>query len=147
MDSVLYCKAPQFSKWRGSFFSRWGPCMPVWQLLTLPILAYQEPTLLHNFKKCNFMECSVHFFWDSNQGRRKVWKSGGEVVLGERMCLPLVEIGLTDLPKTGVAKAPPAPPWCQEERTKQNRKPNTYLSIGSQQQGMKLLQLSLSPMI
>ena len=35
---------------------------------------------------------------------------GGLVVLGGDNVPPLVEIGLTDLPKTGGAKAPPAPP-------------------------------------
>jgi len=35
------------------------------------------------------------------QGRRKVWKSGGLVVMGGENVLPLVEIGLSDLPKTG----------------------------------------------
>ena len=44
------------------------------------------------------------------QGRRKVWKSGGLVVLGGDNVPPLVEIGLTDLPKTEGAEAPPAPP-------------------------------------
>ena len=34
---------------------------------------------------------------------------GGLVVLGRDNVSPLVEIGLTDLPKTGGAKAPPAP--------------------------------------
>ena len=34
----------------------------------------------------------------------------GLVVLGGDNVSPLVEIGLTDLPKTGEAKAPPAPP-------------------------------------
>ena len=34
----------------------------------------------------------------------------GLVVLGGDNVSPLVEIGLTDLPKTGGAKAPPAPP-------------------------------------
>ena len=29
-----------------------------------------------------------------------------------RICPPLVEIGLTDLPKSGGARAPPAPPAC-----------------------------------
>ena len=33
---------------------------------------------------------------------------GGPVVLGGDNVAPLVEIGLTDLPKTGGAKAPPA---------------------------------------
>ena len=35
---------------------------------------------------------------------------GGQVVMGGDYVPPLVEIGLTDLPKTGGAKAPPAPP-------------------------------------
>ena len=36
---------------------------------------------------------------------------GGRVVLGgDNVPPPLVEIGLPDLPKTGGAKAPPAPP-------------------------------------
>ena len=35
---------------------------------------------------------------------------GGLVVLGGDNVPHLVEIGLTDLPKTGGAKAPPAPP-------------------------------------
>ena len=41
------------------------------------------------------------------QGRRKVQKSGGLVVLGGDNVSPLVEIGLSDLPKTGGARAPP----------------------------------------
>ena len=35
---------------------------------------------------------------------------GGLIVLGGENVPPLVEIGLTDLPKTGGAKALPAPP-------------------------------------
>ena len=35
---------------------------------------------------------------------------GGRVVLGGDNVPPLVEIGLTDLPKTGGAYAPPLPP-------------------------------------
>ena len=35
---------------------------------------------------------------------------GGHVALGGDNVPPLVEIGLTDLPKTGGARAPPAPP-------------------------------------
>ena len=35
---------------------------------------------------------------------------GGHVVLGGDNVPPLVEIGLTDLPKSGGARAPPAPP-------------------------------------
>ena len=35
---------------------------------------------------------------------------GGHVVLGGDNVPPLVEIGLSDLPKTGGARAPPAPP-------------------------------------
>ena len=38
---------------------------------------------------------------------------GGLVVLGGDNVPPLVEIGLTDLTKTGGAKAPLAPPWRQ----------------------------------
>ena len=34
---------------------------------------------------------------------------GGHIVLGGDNVPPLVEIGLTDLPKTGGARAPPAP--------------------------------------
>ena len=37
-------------------------------------------------------------------------RGGRLVVLGGDNVPPLVEIGLTDLPKTGGAKAPPAPP-------------------------------------
>ena len=37
------------------------------------------------------------------QGRRKVWNSWRLVVLGGDNVLPLVEIGLTDLPKTGTS--------------------------------------------
>ena len=44
------------------------------------------------------------------QGRRKVGKSGGHVLLGGDNMPPLVEIGLTDRPKSGGAHAPPAPP-------------------------------------
>ena len=40
---------------------------------------------------------------NSIQGRSKVLKSGGLVVLGGENVPPLVEIGLTDLPKTGEA--------------------------------------------
>ena len=36
---------------------------------------------------------------------------GGRAVLGGDNVPPLVEIGLTDLPKTGGAYAPPAPPF------------------------------------
>ena len=39
------------------------------------------------------------------QGRRKVWKSGGHIILGGDNVPPLVEIGLADLPKSG---GPPA---------------------------------------
>ena len=35
---------------------------------------------------------------------------GGHIVLGGDNVPPLVEIGLTDLPKSGGARAPPAPP-------------------------------------
>ena len=35
---------------------------------------------------------------------------GGHVVLGGDNVPPLVEIGLADLPKSGGARAPPAPP-------------------------------------
>ena len=35
---------------------------------------------------------------------------GGHIVLGGDNLPPLVEIGLSDLPKTGGARAPPAPP-------------------------------------
>ena len=46
------------------------------------------------------------------QGRRKVWKSGGANAISMRghNRSPLVEIGLTDLPKSGGAMALPAPP-------------------------------------
>ena len=37
------------------------------------------------------------------KGRRKVWKSGGAIVMGGHNQPPLVEIGLTDLPKSGDA--------------------------------------------
>ena len=46
-------------------------------------------------------------------GDRAVAKSenpGGHVVLGGDNVPPLVEIGLADLPKSGGARAPPAPP-------------------------------------
>ena len=47
-----------------------------------------------------------------SQGRSKVRKSGGACSTGCGECVPLVEIGLTDLQKTGVAEAPQAlPPW------------------------------------
>ena len=36
---------------------------------------------------------------------------GGHVVLGGDNVSPLVEIGLSDLPKSGGARAPPAPPF------------------------------------
>ena len=48
-------------------------------------------------------------FYLTEQGRRKVWNSGGLVVLGGDNVSPLVEIGLTDLPNIGGAKAPPSP--------------------------------------
>ena len=35
---------------------------------------------------------------------------GGHIVLGGNNVPPLVEIGLTDLPKSGGARVPPAPP-------------------------------------
>ena len=35
---------------------------------------------------------------------------GGHIVMGGDNVPPLVEIGLTDLPKSGGARAPPAPP-------------------------------------
>ena len=35
---------------------------------------------------------------------------GGHIVLGGDNVPPLVEIGLTDLPKSGGARAPPRPP-------------------------------------
>ena len=35
---------------------------------------------------------------------------GGHIVLGGDNVPPLVEIALTDLPKSGGARAPPAPP-------------------------------------
>ena len=45
------------------------------------------------------------------QGCCKVWKSGGASSNQVGItCPPLVEIGLTDLPKSGCAMAPPAPP-------------------------------------
>ena len=44
------------------------------------------------------------------QGRRKVWKSGVPVLFDGHNLPPLVEIGLTDLPKSGGTMAPPAPP-------------------------------------
>ena len=37
---------------------------------------------------------------------------GGYIVMGGDNVPPLVEIGLTDLPKTGGARAPPGPPAC-----------------------------------
>ena len=37
---------------------------------------------------------------------------GGHIVLGGDNVPPLVEIGLTDLSKSGGAQAPPAPPAC-----------------------------------
>ena len=53
------------------------------------------------------MKC---LYLDRSQGRRNVRKSGGLVVMDGDNVPPLVEIGLTDLPKTGGALAPPAPP-------------------------------------
>ena len=44
------------------------------------------------------------------QGCWKAWKSGVPVLFGGHNLPPLVEIGLTDLPKSGGAMAPPAPP-------------------------------------
>ena len=37
----------------------------------------------------------------TSQGRRNVWKSGGHIILGGDNVPPLVEIGLTDLTKSG----------------------------------------------
>ena len=53
--------------------------------------------------------CSNVHFWNIGLGRRKVWKSGGHVVLGVDNVPLLVEIELTDLPITGGATFPPAP--------------------------------------
>ena len=51
-------------------------------------------------------------FYLTEQGRRKVWNSGGLVVLGGDNVSPLVEIGLTDLPNIGGGLKPPQPPPC-----------------------------------
>ena len=46
----------------------------------------------------------------SSRDAARVKNPGGQVVLGGDNVSPLVEIGLTDLPKSGEAAAPPAPP-------------------------------------
>ena len=43
--------------------------------------------------------------------------SEGQVVLGGDNVPPLVEIGLTDLPKTGGGTCPPGPPTCDRPET------------------------------
>ena len=50
--------------------------------------------------------CHVTLYY---QGRRKVWKSGRAHSTGWGECAPLVDIGLTDLPKIG-GHMPPRPP-------------------------------------
>ena len=52
---------------------------------------------------CNNMQCSS----DTRQGCRKVWKSGGCIVIGRHNLPPLVEMGLTDLIW---GHGPPLPP-------------------------------------
>ena len=59
----------------------------------------------HSFKKNSTLCVYLKF--------RAVARSenlGGHIVLGGDNVPPLVEIGLTDLPKSGGAQAPPAPP-------------------------------------
>ena len=53
--------------------------------------------------KFELLSCLSNDVWRMTvQGRRKVWKSGGgHVILGGDNVPPLVEIGLTDLPKSG----------------------------------------------
>ena len=54
---------------------------------------------------------SNHFRCPDTRAVARSENPGGLVVLGGDNVPPLVEIGLTDLPKTGRgAKAPPAPP-------------------------------------
>ena len=48
---------------------------------------------------CGTME--LKFLWSCIQGRRKIWKSGVASITVGIICSPLVEIGLTDLPKSG----------------------------------------------
>ena len=52
---------------------------------------------------------SANFFFFGRAVARSE-NPGGHVVLGGDNVPPLVQIGLTDLPKTGGAHAPPAPP-------------------------------------
>ena len=55
------------------------------------------------------IRCGFYIFYPIAVARSK--NPGGLVVLSGDNVAPLVEIGLTDLPKTGGgAKAPPAPP-------------------------------------
>jgi hypothetical protein len=60
-----------------------------------------------NFESINSQNTKVS---TDDQGCTKGQKSGGQVVLGGDNVSPLVEIGLTDLPKSGGAAAPPASP-------------------------------------
>ena len=67
------------------------------------------------FKNCHkmFSQLWLWHIWSQThmvQGRRKVWKSGGARNTRWGECAPpLVEIGLTDLPKSG-GHGPPRPP-------------------------------------
>ena len=72
---------------------------------------------LANF--CEIFQCS--------QGRRKVWKSGvARTLLGGDNVPPLVEIGVTDLPKSGGGgHVPPRPPACN--------RPGSYLLVAAGQ--------------
>ena len=48
-----------------------------------------------------FGTMELKFLWSCIQGRRKIWKSGVASITVGIICSPLVEIGLTDLPKSG----------------------------------------------
>ena len=57
------------------------------------------------FLKGSHWFCSVHFQFSDNQECRKVWKSEG----ASSNLLPLVEIGSTNLPKSGACPLLPTP--------------------------------------
>ena len=67
------------------------------------------------------------------QGRRKVWKKSGVPVLfgGHNLLPPLIKIGSTDLPKSGGAMAPPAPPGTTP-LWKQNRDRQAWVTCHKQ---------------
>ena len=70
-----------------------------------------KSVVLHFQMKCKQLVRLTNLKWDS-QGRRKFWESRGggcSNVVG--IICPLVEIGISDLPKNGRARAP-LPPSC-----------------------------------